>query len=377
MLCYTFIMKLLRLGLTNYRNCADVGIDFNKQKTLIIGKNAQGKTNILESIYLLSDIKSPRTSTLTDLIQFNQDNFEINAIIEKNNTEIELDFKYNLEKKREFKINKVKSTAKDFKLTVKTVLFSSKDLMLLRGAPQDRRDWLDRAISQIYPAYDERLSKFEKIRVQKNNLLKSDIIDETLLEIYNEQIAITGANIIFLRKKFLKEIERIASTKHSVISNSEEFSLSYTCPVDTIEEISDYLREEIKRKSSEEFGRRQACAGPHRDDIEFKINGIDAVKFASQGQQRTLVLALKLGELEIIKEKTGYSPILLLDDVLAELDETRQNYLLKSIDSDVQTIITSVDTLLFEDEFLKDVEIYSVDSGAVKPYSEIYAASNL
>lgn len=370
-------MKLLRLGLKNYRNCEDVSIDFEKQKTLIIGKNAQGKTNILESIYLLSDIKSPRTSTLTDLIRFGKENFEINALVKKNNTDIDLKFSYNTDKKREFKIHEVKSTAKDFKLTVKTVLFSTKDLLLLRGTPQDRRDWLDRAISQIYPAYDERLSKFEKIRIQKNNLLKSEVIDETLLDIYNEQIAITGANIIFLRKKFLKEIEKIASEKHRVISLAEDFSLSYTCPAETIEDISNYLREEIQKRKSEEIARRQACVGPHRDDIEFKINGIDAVKFASQGQQRTLVLALKLGELEIIKEKTGYSPLLLLDDVLAELDETRQNYLLKSIEPDIQTIITSVDTLLFEEEFLKDVQIYSVEAGQVKIYSEMYAASNL
>ena len=364
-------MRLLRLGLKNYRNCKDVCINFEKQKTLIIGKNAQGKTNILESIYLLSDLKSPRTSTLTDLIMFNENCFDINAQIEKNNTDIELDFSYNTEKKREFKINKVKSTSKDFKLTVKTVLFSTKDLLLLRGTPQDRRDWLDRAISQIYPAYDERLSKYDKIRIQKNNLLKSEEIDETLLDIYNEQMVITGANIIFLRKKFLREIEKISSQKHRIISNSEDFSLSYTCPEDDIENICNYLQEELKSRRSEEFGRKQACVGPHRDDIEFKINGIDAVKFASQGQQRTLVLALKLGELEIIKDKTGYSPILLLDDVLAELDEARQNYLLKSIEHDVQTIITSVDTLLFEEEFLKDVQIYSVESGVVKNYSEI------
>ena len=116
---------------------------------------------------------------------------------------------------------------------------------------------------------------------------------------------------------------------------------------------------------AEEIARRISCVGPHRDDIEFKINGLDAVKFASQGQQRTLVLSLKLSELEIIKNKTGYSPILLLDDVLAELDETRQNYLLKSIEKDTQTIITSVDTILFEEEFLKDVIIYNVEAGRI------------
>lgn len=358
-------MKLKSLSLKNYRNCEDILLEFSKQKTLIIGKNAQGKTNILESIYMLSDLKSPRTATISDMIRFSSGGFEINAQIEKNNTDIELDISYNIEKKRELRVNKVKTTPKNFKSAVKTVLFSTKDLLLLRGAPQDRRDWLDRAISQIYPAYDERLSKYEKIRVQKNNLLKNDIVDETLLDIYNDQLVITGANIIFLRKKFLREIEKIASEKHKLISDTEIFNLSYTCPVSEIEDISSYLKNELQIRRTEEMARRQSCVGPHRDDIELKINGIDAVKFASQGQQRTLVLSLKLGELEIIKEKTGYSPILLLDDVLAELDETRQNYLLKSIEDGVQTIITSVDTLLFEDEFLKDVQIYSIQSGRV------------
>ena len=362
-------MKLKKLNLKNYRNCANIELEFKGQKILIIGKNAQGKTNILESIYLLSDIKSPRTSTMLDLIKFDKDGFEINAEVEKNNTDIELDFTYNQEKKREFKINKVKSTAKNFKQVVKTVLFSTKDLLLLRGTPQDRRDWLDRAISQIYPAYDERLSKYEKIRIQKNNLLKSDFVDETLLEIYNEQLVITGANIIFLRKKFLKEIELLASRKHKLISDEEKFSLNYTCPESEIEKISEYLKTELIQKRQEEFARKQACVGPHRDDIEFMINDIDAVKFASQGQQRTLVLALKLGELDIIKSKTGFSPLLLLDDVLAELDEARQNYLLNSIDSDVQTIITSVDTILFEEDYLKDVQIFKVEKGSIEPFT--------
>ena len=361
-------MKLVELNLKNYRNCKKINIVFSTQKTLIIGKNAQGKTNILESIYLLSDIKSPRTSTMTDLIKFDENEFELNAHAEKNNTDIELDFSYNQEKKRVFKINKVKSTAKNFKQIVKTVLFSTKDLLLLRGAPQDRREWLDRAISQIYPAYDERLSKYEKIRIQKNNLLKSDYIDETLLDIYNEQLIIAGANIIFLRKKYLNEIVKIASIKHKLISDSENFSLIYTCPEDSIECISNYLKTELHNKRQEELARKQACVGPHRDDIEFLINGIDAVKFASQGQQRTLVLALKLSELDIIKEKTGYAPILLLDDVLAELDETRQNFLLNSIEKDVQTIITSVDTILFEEDYLKDVQIFKVQNGIVEEF---------
>ena len=346
-------MKIRELNLKNYRNCSNVALEFDTKKTLIIGKNAQGKTNILESIYFLSDLKSPRTSTVSDLIKIGEQSFDISAVVEKNNTEIDLDFSYNTDKKRELRINKVKTNPKNFKQVVKTVLFSTKDLLLLRGAPAERREWLDRAITQIYPAYDERLSKYEKIRIQKNNLLKNEVIDETLLDIYNEQLVITGANIIYLRKKFLAEIEQIAVNKHRIISESENFSLEYSCPKDNVDEISEYLREEIINRRSEEFGRRQACVGPHRDDIEFSINGMDATKYASQGQQRTLVLALKLSELEIIKNKTGYYPILLLDDVLAELDDRRQNYLLQSIDDNTQTIITSVDAFLFEQEFLK------------------------
>lgn len=359
-------MKIKRLGLKNYRNCENVELLFPTKKTLIVGKNAQGKTNILESIFFLSDLKSPRTSTISDLIQFDKFQFEINAELEKNNTDIELDYFYNADKKKELKVNKVKTTPKNFKSVMSTVLFSTKDLLLLRGTPEDRRSWLDRAISQIYPAYDERLSKYDKIRIQKNNLLKNDVVDETLLEIYNEQLVITGANIIFLRKKFLREIEQIAKQKHSVISETEEFSLDYTCPKDEIEDISQYLKQELSERHQEELARRISCVGPHRDDILFKINGADATKFASQGQQRTLVLSLKLSELEIIKDKTGYYPILLLDDVLAELDDRRQNYLLKSIDKNTQTIITSVDTLLFEQEFLKDVIIYNIENGCIK-----------
>ena len=358
-------MKIKHLILKNFRNYDVVNIDFTKRKTLIIGKNAQGKTNILESIYLLSSLKSPRTSTISDLIKFDRDGFSVDSKVEKNDTEIELSINYSNDKKRILKTNGANCTPKDFKSIIKTVLFSTKDLLLLRGTPQDRRDWLDRAISQIYPAYDERLSVYDKFRIQKNNLLKSEYIDDALLEIYNEQLVITGANIIFLRKKFLKEIEKLAALKHKKISEAETFNLSYTCPFNEIEDISKYLQDELIKRKSEEIARKQSCVGPHRDDIEFRINGIDAVKFSSQGQQRTLVLALKLAELDIIKEKTGIMPILLLDDVLAELDDLRQNFLLHSIEEEVQAIITSVDTLLFDDEFLKEVQLLTVENGSI------------
>ena len=196
-----------------------------------------------------------------------------------------------------------------------------------------------------------------------------------MLDVFNEQLSITGSNIIYIRKKFLKEIERLAKSKHQTISETEDLTIKYSCSFDiktevpneieSIEDIQYSFLESLEEKKFEEMRRCQACVGPHRDDIIFFINNQEATKFASQGQQRTIVLALKLSELDLITDKTGDEPILLLDDVLAELDDIRQNYLLKSINSNTQTIITSVDTILFEDEFLKDVEIYKIENGKI------------
>lgn len=357
-------MKISTLQLKNYRNCKNINLDLSADKVLIIGKNAQGKTNILESIYFLSQLKSPRTSNIKELLNFEADIFEIKAELIKAETDIDMSIIYENGKKG-LKLNDLKTTPKNFKATLKTVLFSTEDLMLLRGAPQDRRNWLDRAISQIYPAYDERLSKYEKIRIQKNNLLKQQEINIDLLDVYNQQLVITGSNIILLRQKFLKELKTHAILKYNNIAELEEFDIQYSIPLTAIEDIAEYLNQELQNRKLEEIARKQACVGPHRDDIYFFINNNDATKFASQGQQRTVVLALKLAEINLIKEKIGESPILLLDDVLAELDDIRQNYLLKTIEDSTQTIITSVDTLLFDEKFLRDVKIYSIKSGAL------------
>ena len=370
---YNLFMKLKNLKLSNYRNCKDLELDSDSDKILIIGKNAQGKTNILESIYFLSTLKSPRTSNNIEIINFDADSANIESEIIKADTPVSLNFYYSKEKTRTLKVNGLKTTPKNFKQVLKTVLFSTNDLLLLRGNPSDRRDWLDRAISQVYPAYDERLSKYEKIRIQNNNFLKDLIkgapLDETLLDVLNEQLAITGSNIIYLRIKFLSEIERIAKEKHRIISETEDLKLVYDCSFldgeRELEDIAQKFRQSLEERKIEEFRRAQACVGPHRDDIIFYINENEATKFASQGQQRTVVLALKLSELDIITAKTGDEPILLLDDVLAELDDLRQNYLLKSITAATQVVITSVDTLLFDDEFLKDVKIYKIENGNI------------
>ncbi len=374
-------MFVKSIELKNYRNYENLSINFNSDKILLIGKNAQGKTNLLESLYYLSCLSSARAKTDSELILWNKDFAKVKATVEKQELERELEITINPPKRKELKVNGVKKNkSSDFCTNLSVVSFSVNDLLLLRGVPDDRRDWLDMAISQIYPAYPDRISKYNKIRIQKNNHLKeikgNINADTSLLDVFNTQLAISGSNIIFLRLKFLKEIQKIAMEKHLQIAQKEILTTFYnstvTSEIDfsienipTVEDIAQMFNQKLEERKLEEIIRAQSLVGPHRDDVSFLINDIEAKKFASQGQQRTIVLSLKLAELELIKEKINDTPILLLDDVLAELDNVRQNYLLNAIGSQTQTIITSVDTLHFDDEYLKDVEIFKISEGMV------------
>lgn len=375
-------MFIKKLSLKNFRNYKELSLDFTKKKTLIIGKNAQGKTNILESILYLSCLKSNRAKNDKELILWEENSAKINAEITKDNIDIELEVTINPPKKKEMKLNGIKKNKmSDFAGQIAVINFGVSDLLLLRGNPEDRRNWLDTAISQIYPTYLDRLAKYNKIKLQKNNFLKSLKgnlqANLDLLDVFNTQLITAGSNIIYLRLKYLKELQKIAKIKHSEIAEKEILKIVYKSNLfeefDTqddelisVENIAENYKKIVEEKKAEEIIRAQTLAGPHRDDISFFINQKDANKYASQGQQRTIVLALKLAELDFIKEKISYSPILLLDDVLAELDDIRQNFLLKAIDNLTQTIITSVDTLQFAPEYLKDVEIFKIENGALK-----------
>ncbi len=374
-------MFIKSIELKNYRNYKDLKLEFSKEKILLIGKNAQGKTNLLEAMYYLSCLNSARAKTDSEIIMWNQQAAKVKALILKEDFEKELEVLISPPKRKELKVNGVKkSKSSEFCTNLSVVSFSVNDLLLLRGVPDDRRSWLDMAISQIYPAYPDRLSKYNKIRTQKNNHLKeikgNINTDTSLLEVFNTQMAVSGSNIIFLRLKFLKELQKIAMEKHLQIASTEILTTFYNSTVlgdidfsqqsdFNPEDIAQKFEEKLKERQIEEIIRAQSLVGPHRDDVSFFINDIEAKKFASQGQQRTIVLSLKLAELELVKEKIGDTPVLLLDDVLAELDDIRQNYLLNAIGSQTQTIITSVDTLHFDEEYLKDVEIFKISDGAV------------
>ena len=374
-------MFIKSVNLKNYRNYDDLNLEFSSDKILLIGKNAQGKTNLLEAVYYLSCLNSARAKTDSELILWQKDFARLGAVVQKGDLEKELQVLINPPKRKELKVNAVKKNkSSEFCSNLSVVSFSVNDLLLLRGVPDDRRSWLDMAISQIYPAYPDRVSKYNKIRIQKNNYLKeikgNINADKSMLEIWNSQLIVAGSNIIFLRLKFLKELQKIAMEKHLQIAQQELLTTFYNSTVAgdvdfgvgvdlSIEKIAELFEKKLQERQLEEIIRAQSLVGPHRDDVSFFINGIEAKKFASQGQQRTIVLSLKLAELELVKEKIDDTPVLLLDDVLAELDNIRQNYLLNAIGHNTQTIITSVDTLHFDAEYLKDVEIFKISEGKI------------
>lgn len=374
-------MFIKNLKLKNFKNYSDINIDFNTNKILLIGKNAQGKTNLLEAIYYLSSLAQLKNKADSDLIKWNETLANIKSTIIKNDMEVDLEVIINPPNRKKLKVNGLqKNKSSEFLQNLSCVCFTTNDLLLLRGTPEDRRSWLDIAISQIYPAYNERLSKYNKIRTQKNNYLKelkgNINADTTMLDVWNEQLSIAGSNIIFIRINFLHEIQKIAQQKHNEISKDEFLNINYTSSViedycadkkfeNSNEFILNCFKQKLQEKKLEEIIRAQSVVGPHRDDITFFINKFEAKKFASQGQQRTIVLSLKLAELNLIKEKINTNAILLLDDVLAELDDLRQNFLLNAIGNETQTIITSVDTLHFKEEYLKDVEIFEIKDNCI------------
>ena len=363
-------MFLKNIKLKNFRNYNEFCFEFKKNKTLITGKNAQGKTNLLEAVYYLSALDSNRIKKDSELIKFNEKNSFISGSVIKNGADIELDVVINPPKNKVIKVNGLKKNKhKDFIRVLSVVNFSSADLMLLRGEPSDRRKWLDMAICQVYPQYTEKLAKFNKIRLQKANYLQNFGISGEMLDVFNSQLAIASSNIVYLRMKFLNEIEKIAQIKHKSISELENLNIEYESDVIEnlipIEKMTEIFLDALNNSKEKEIQRQTCLIGPHRDDICFSINKNDARKFASQGQQRTLILALKLAELDIISNKTGDNPLLLLDDVLAELDDKRQNFLLRSIKPEIQTIITSVDTFFFDEEFLEDVDIIKIENGKI------------
>ncbi len=379
-------MNIKSLELINFRNYNELNLSFDRGVNLILGKNAQGKTNLIEALYITSIGKSFRTKNDRELINFNKNNAFIKVIAEKNSFDIEIDVE--LEKKGSN--SSIKRIKKNKKILSKTselinnmliVVFSPEDLKLIKDEPEKRRRFLDREMCQISPSYYENYLNYRRALKQRNNYLKDLNRDNLrdnktnldMLDIWDEQIANYGSNIINQRKVFIDKLDNISNKIHSGITeNREKLRLKYEPNIDFLddkEKQKDLFLNLLFEKRNKDIENKTTSIGPHRDDIAFFVNDIDMRNYGSQGQQRTCALSLKLAELSLIKEETGEEAILLLDDVMSELDTNRQEFLIKTLDEN-QLFITATE---IDEKVIKNIEkkgkkttIYSVDNGNVE-----------
>lgn len=333
-------MFISEIKIENFRNIDFIGIFPDKKINVIYGENGQGKTNLLESIWLFTGCKSFRTSKDTELVNFNSENSKVSI-------EFETDLRTNsasvfIDKKRHASLNGVLlSSPREIIGKYYSVVFSPVHLSLIKDGPVNRRKFLDTAISQIDETYAKKLTYYNHLINQKNALLKNASEDSSLLDtfdIWDEKIAEAGANVIKSRIDYVKMLEEISKDIYSGISGErEELKITYASNIrydsESIENIKDKFYKNLQKSRSNDLYLKNTTCGPHRDDIEIFIKGISARKYGSQGQQRSASLALKLGEAEIIKIIKGEHPVILLDDVMSELDLTRQNYILNKIDN--------------------------------------------
>ena len=342
-----------------------------ENRLIVIGQNGVGKSNLLESVELLTTLRSHRTSRNQDLISWDQDKASLMAMIED-------DQKLYLELNRKggrkaYKNEKLLKRQIDFIGPVRSVGFSALDLQLIRGEPSLRRHWLDRIVQQLEPIYSDLMGRFSRLLRQRNQLWRNFRIqyckDQTiLLDSFDMQMALVSTRIHRRRRRILNRLLPIASCWHQHLSNStEKLNMVYLPGSKLEDEESEKLwRESIERQlfdmRSDEEITGNCRIGPHRDDVQFLVNGVDARRFGSAGQQRTVVLALKLAELELIKTLYGKSPILLLDDVLAELDPKRQLLLLDAVGQKHQCLISATHVESFEGEWVRNSQLMKFDS---------------
>lgn len=332
-------MILQEISVKNFRNYDYQKVIFNENVNIIYGDNAQGKTNLLEAIYACSVAKSQRTRYDKEMIMFNHNEAHIKSLVKKNERDYVIDIHLKNNGNKGIAINKIiiDKTAELFDI-IDVVFFSPEDLNIVKNGPSDRRKWLDYKISSINKNYYNSLLNYNKAIKNRNLLLininKTDNYDDSIV-VWNKQIYDYGSKIISYRQKFIKRLNEIIFNIHKNISGGKDnLEVIYNKNVE-IDNFENKLNKAYERDRKSGF----TSVGPHRDDLIFLVNGNDARQFASQGQQKTVVVSLKLSEIQLIFEEKKDMPILLLDDVLSELDAKRQNFLLNSI-KNIQTIIT-------------------------------------
>ncbi|MEN6565130.1 MAG: DNA replication/repair protein RecF [Veillonellales bacterium] len=350
-------MQVKKLVLHNYRNYIDLTLNFSHHINIFIGPNAQGKTNILEAIYFGAMGRSHRTNLEGELIRWNQAAGGIQIEFSRLDIANHLAFKLIQNQNKEILLNSHPVKSRDLIGAFNAVLFSPEDLLLIKGIPAGRRKFLDTEISQASPAYYHQLLQYNRILSQRNHLLKKireHKAKPELLDTWDEQFAAAAGWIVDKRRLAVKKLSMLANLMHRKITNHQE-NLAVTYLVQGVDQspaddmIAWYCHQLPILREHDIF-RGSTGVGPHRDDLQLTVNGINLRNFGSQGQQRTGVLALKLAELEFIKSETGEYPVLLLDDVMSELDSMRREHLLSFIRERVQTFITATETKYFPEK---------------------------
>ena len=357
-------MIIKSIELSNFRNYNILSMNFDKDTNILYGDNAQGKTNILEAIYLCSTTKSHKGSKDREIIRLDQNEAHIRMTVEKNQMTHTVDMHLKKSKSKGIAIDGV-PIRKSSELIglVNVVFFSPEDLSIIKNGPAERRRFIDMELCQLDKIYLYNLAKYNKIINQRNNLLKQISYNRELIDtlsIWDEQLVTYGNSIIERRREFVKELNEIIGDIHSRLSGGKEaLSIQYDPNIET-----ELFGKKLEQSIEKDILLKTTGLGPHRDDIRFMVKDIDIRKFGSQGQQRTAALSLKLAEIELLKRTVKEEPILLLDDVLSELDRNRQNYLLESIEG-IQTIVTCTGLEEFVNNRLKINKIYKVVNGTV------------
>ena len=342
-------MNIRSIELKNFRNYENLEISFDEGTNILFGDNAQGKTNILEAAYMSGTTKSHKGSRDREMIRFGEEEAHLKTVVVRGGREYQIDMHLKKNRAKGIAIDKIpiKKGSELFGI-LNIVFFSPEDLNIIKNGPAERRRFLDSELCQLDRIYLADLTNYNKILAQRNKLLKDMIYRPSLsdtLPVWDMQLIETGKKIIRRRKQFVDELREIVSDIHYRISGGkEELFLKYEPNIDDI-----FFEDELSRAKEKDKKLCQTSVGPHRDDLLFSIGDVDIRKYGSQGQQRTSALSLKLSEIELVRKSISDTPVLLLDDVLSELDSSRQNYLLNNI-SDTQTIITCTGL----DEFVRN-----------------------
>ena len=364
-------MIIKSLELSDFRNYESLCIHFDRGVNILFGDNAQGKTNILEAIYVSATTKSHKSSKDKDIINFEKEEAHIRTYLEKDEIETRVDMHLRKSKTKGIAIDGVKiKKAAELLGLLNVVFFSPEDLSIIKNGPAERRRFIDMELCQLDNFYLYNLNNYNKIVNQRNKLLKDLYYNPTLkdtLTIWDSQLLSYGSKIIERRIQFIDQINGIIKEIHSNLSGGKETLRIEYEPNITI----DAYEKELNYSQDKDIKLKQTTVGPHRDDISFMVKKsdeekeIDIRKYGSQGQQRTAALALKLSEIELVRKVTKDTPVLLLDDVLSELDSNRQNYLLNSI-GDIQTIITCTGLDEFVNHRFEINKVFKVTNGVVE-----------